>query len=91
MRSEAAFRDENEDKPFELVKERKVMASKLNTTRKITTRQGPRINTTLLELIKALNDVTDNDRLVVATATHLVNFSHTRLTGSIKNGRVVIG
>ncbi len=67
------------------------MASKLNTTSKATTRQRPRIRTSLLELIRSLNSVTDNDRLVVATATHLVNSGRTRLTGSLKNGRLVIG
>ena len=66
------------------------MAGKLDTINKVTTRPRPRIHTTLLELIRSLNSVTDNDRLVVATATHLVNFGHTRLTGSVKNGRVVI-
>ncbi len=66
------------------------MASKLNTTNKISARTRPRIHTTLLDLIRALNGVTNNDRLVVATATHLVNFGHTRRTGSLKNGRVVI-
>ena len=73
-----------------LIKEGKFMASKYNTTSKVTTQQSPRIHTTLLDLVRALNGVTDNDRLVVATATHLVNFGHTRLTGSFKNGRVVI-
>ena len=66
------------------------MASKLNTIRKVIPRQRPRIHTTLLDLIEAVNGVTDNDRLVVATATHLVNFGHTRRTGSVKNGKVVI-
>ncbi len=66
------------------------MVSKLNTSNKVSARPRPRIDTTLLELIRALNGVTDNDRLVVATATHLVNFGDTRLTGSFKNGRVVI-
>ena len=66
------------------------MASKLNTTSKATTRQRPRIRTSLLELIRSLNSVTDNDRLVVATATHLVNSGRTRLSGSFKNGGVVI-
>ncbi len=69
----------------------KFMASKLNTTNKVSTRPRPRIDTTLLNLIRALNGVTDNDSLVVATATHLVNFGDTRRTGSLKNGRVVIG
>ncbi len=71
-------------------KEGKFMVSKLTTTNKVSARPRPRIDTSLLELIRALNGVTDNDRLVVATATHLVNFGDTRLTGSFKNGRVVI-
>ena len=70
--------------------EGKFMVSKLTTTNKVSTKPRPRIDTTLLDLIRALNGVTDNDRLVVATATHLVNFGDTRLTGSFKNGRVVI-
>ncbi len=73
-----------------LLKEGNVMPSKLNPTRKVSTEQRSRIRTTLLDLVRALNDVTDNDRLVVATATHLVNFGHTRLTGSLKNGRIII-
>ena len=66
------------------------MPSKLNPTRKVSTEQRSRIRTTLLDLVRALNDVTENDRLVVATATHLVNFGHTRPTGSLKNGRIII-
>ncbi len=66
------------------------MAGKLDTINKVTTGQRPRIHTTLLDVVRAINGVTDNDRLVVATATHLVNFGNTRLTGSFKNGRVVI-
>jgi len=66
------------------------MPSKLNPIRKVSTEQRSRIRTTLLDLVRALNDVTENDRLVVATATHLVNFGHTRLTGSLKNGRIII-
>ena len=73
-----------------LLMEGNVMQSKLNPTRKVSTEQRSRIRTTLLDLVRALNDVTDNDRLVVATATHLVNFGHTRLTGSLKNGRIII-
>jgi len=67
------------------------MASKLNTTSKVITGQRPRIRTTLLDLVRALNRETDNDRLVVATARHLVNFNDTRLAGSFRNRRMVIG
>ncbi len=73
-----------------LIKEGKFMESKYNTTSKVTTRQRPRFHTTLQDLVRALNRLTDNERLVVPKATHLVNFGHTRLTGSFKNGRVVI-
>ncbi len=66
------------------------MASKLNATSKATTRQRPRIHTTLLDLVRALNGVTDNDRLVVATATHLVNSGRTRLSGSFRDKTLVI-
>ncbi len=66
------------------------MASKLNATRKATTRQRPRIRTSLLELIRSLNSVTDDDRLVVATATHLVNSGRTRLSGSFRGKTLVI-
>ena len=66
------------------------MASKSNTFSKVTNRRRPRINTTLFDLVRAINSVTENDRDVVATAAHLVNFNRTRLAGSLKNGRVVI-
>ncbi len=66
------------------------MASKYNTSSKVNTPKRPRIHTTLLDLLGALNGLTDSDNLVVAAATHLVNDGHTRLTGSVKNGRVVI-
>ncbi len=90
MRSNQLFARSMNLKQHDLVEEERVMAGKLDTINKVTTRQRPRIRTSLLELIRSLNSVTDNDRLVVATATHLVNFGDTRLTGSFKNGRVVI-
>ncbi len=73
-----------------LIREGKLMASKYNNISKVNIRQRPRIHTTLLDLVKALNGLTDNNRLVVATATHLVNIGHMRRTGSFKYGRVVI-
>ncbi len=66
------------------------MASKSNTFSKVTKRRRPRIKTTLFDLVRAINSVTENDKAVVATATHLVNFNHTRLAGSLNTGRVVI-
>ncbi len=73
-----------------LIREGKLMASKYNTSSKVNTPKRPRIHTTLLDLLGAVNGLTDSDNLVVAAATHLVNDGHTRLTGSVKNGRVVI-
>ena len=67
------------------------MTNTLNTLSKVATQQRPRTHTSLLDLIKAINQVTDSDMLVVATARHLVNFNDTRLTGSFRNKRMVIG
>lgn len=51
----------------------------------------PLIHTTLLDLVWTVNQMTDDDRLVVAIVTHLVNSGQARLTGAFKNTRVIIG
>ena len=49
-----------------------------------------RIQTTLLDLVQAVNQLTDDDQVVVATIAHLVNSGQARLTGTFKNARVII-
>jgi hypothetical protein len=38
-----------------------------------------------------VNQVTEDDRLVVATVMHLVNSGQARLTGTFKGARLIIG
>ena len=40
--------------------------------------------TTLLELVRALGEVTDNDREVVATVVHLLRSGRVRLRGNFR-------
>ena len=47
------------------------------------------ITCTLLELVHVLNEVTDDDREVVATATFLVNSGRVRLCGNFANATIV--
>ena len=42
------------------------------------------IPTTLLNLVWAVSQVTDDDRVVVVTVAHLVNNGQARLTGTFK-------
>lgn len=51
----------------------------------------PRIHTTLLDLLQALNAVTREPHLVVATAVHLLNSRNARLAGSAGDKRLIIG
>ena len=48
------------------------------------------ITCTLLELVQALNEVTDNDREVVAAAVSLVNSGRVRLCGNFANAKIVL-
>ena len=48
------------------------------------------LQTTLLDLICAVNEVIDDERLVIATVAHLVNTHRVRLTGTFKNTTIVI-
>ena len=48
------------------------------------------IHTTLLELIQAINSLTDDDTHVVATVVHLINSGRVRLTGTFKNARLIV-
>ena len=50
-----------------------------------------RIQTTLLDLVWAVSDVTQDDREVVATVAHLINTGQARLTGTFKNTRLIVG
>ena len=40
--------------------------------------------TTLLELVRAIGEVTEDDREVVATVRHLLETGHVRLTGNFR-------
>ena len=53
-------------------------------------RKRPRIHTTLLDLVHAINQVTDDDRQVTAVVTHLINSGQARLTGTFKGRRVIV-
>ena len=50
-----------------------------------------RIETTLLDLVRAVNQMTDDDRLVVATVAHLINSGQARLIGAFRDTRIVVG
>lgn len=51
--------------------------------------RGP-IICTLLELVYALNEVTDNDQEVVAAAISLVNSGRVRLCENFANAKIVL-
>jgi len=53
-------------------------------------RKRSRIHTTLLDLVYAVNQATDDDRQVTAVVTHLINSGQARLTGTFKGRRVII-
>lgn len=42
------------------------------------------VETTLLELVRAVSDVTDDDREVVATVMHLLRSGRVRLVGNFR-------
>jgi hypothetical protein len=48
------------------------------------------IHTTLLELVQAINSMTDDDTQVVATVVYLINSGRARLTGTFQNVRLII-
>jgi hypothetical protein len=50
----------------------------------------PCLHTTLLDLVWTINQVTDDDRQVVATVAHLINSGQVRLTGTFKHTRQII-
>lgn len=49
----------------------------------------PPIHTTLLDLVRAVNEVTDDEQLVIATVVQLVNSGQARLIGTFKNARMI--
>lgn len=53
--------------------------------------QRPRIHTTLLDLVWAVSQVTQDEQAIVATVAHVVNSGRARLTGTFKDARLVIG
>ena len=48
------------------------------------TRTEP-LATTLLDLVEAVSDVSDNEREVVATVAHMIRTGQVRLTGCFRN------
>jgi hypothetical protein len=57
---------------------------------KESTHKHSRIETTLLDLIQAVNQVTTDDRLVAATVANLVNSGHAELMGNSRGKRIMI-
>jgi hypothetical protein len=57
---------------------------------KETSQKRSRIETTLLDLVQAVNQVITDDRLVAATVAHLVNSGHAQLMGNFKGRRIMI-
>jgi hypothetical protein len=53
--------------------------------------QPSRLDTTLLDLVWAVNQVTEDEQLVVATVMHLVNSGQARLIGTFKGTQVIVG
>jgi hypothetical protein len=43
------------------------------------------VETTLLELVRALSDITDNEVEILATAVHMLRSGTVRLTGSFRD------
>ena len=41
--------------------------------------------TTLLELVRAIGEVTDDDREIVATVLHMLHSGHVRLAGNFRS------
>ena len=66
------------------------MAARHTTKKQSTVRTRTQINTTLLDLVWAVNQVTDDDQLVAATVAHMVNNGQARLTGTFKNARLIV-
>ena len=46
--------------------------------------EGDAVETTLLELVRAVSDVTDDDREIVATVMHLLRSGRVRLVGNFR-------
>lgn len=53
-------------------------------------RQRSRIHTTLLDLVWAVSQVTEDDRLVATIVAHMVNNGQARLIGTFKGARAII-
>jgi len=47
-----------------------------------------RIDTTMLDLVSCISEVTPDDREVVATVVALVNSGRVRLTGNFRGARI---
>jgi hypothetical protein len=47
-----------------------------------------RVDTTMLELVSCISEVTPDDREVVATVVALVNSGRVRLTGNFRGARI---
>ena len=45
---------------------------------------GPILETTLLELVRAISEVTDDDKEVIATVSHLLRSGRVRLVGNFR-------
>jgi hypothetical protein len=59
---------------------------------KSTTESSPQpspVPTTLLNLVWAVSQVTDDERVVVVTVAHLVNSGQARLTGTFKSAKAI--
>jgi hypothetical protein len=47
-----------------------------------------KVQTTLLDLVTVVNDVSDNEDEVIATVVHLVNSGTVRLCGTFRGARI---
>lgn len=50
----------------------------------------PVVETTLLELVQTIGELTDDDREVVATVAELLKSGHVRLIGSFRGQRIAL-
>ncbi len=66
------------------------MTHPLDPLGKLSPRKRAQIHTTLLDLVQAVNRVTEDDRLVVTTIAHLVNSGQVQFTGTFKGRKVII-
>jgi hypothetical protein len=65
------------------------MDSMISASSTESSQQPSPIPTTLLNLVWAVSQVTDDERVVVVTVAHLINNGQAQLTGTFKGTRAI--